>query len=31
MYSRTTKTYGSGFTADYAEAVGKNVTRHLIG
>lgn len=31
MYSRTTTTYGSGWTADHAEKLGKNVVRHLIG
>lgn len=31
LYSRTTSTYGSGWTADHAEKLGKNVTRHLIG
>ena len=31
LSSRTTKTYGSGWTADYAERHGKSVTRHLIG
>ena len=31
LYTRTTTTYGSGWTADHAEKLGKNVTRHLIG
>lgn len=31
LYSRTTTTYGSGWTADHAEKLGKNVTRHLVG
>jgi len=31
IYSPTTKTYGSGFTADRAEELGKPVVRHLIG
>lgn len=31
IYSRTTKTYGSGWVADHAETLGKAVTRHLVG
>jgi hypothetical protein len=31
IYSPTTKTYGSGWTADHAELLGKRVTRHLVG
>lgn len=29
--SPTTKTYGSGWTADYAESIGKNVERFVVG
>ncbi len=29
--SPTTKTYGSGWTADYAEKIGKNVERFVVG
>jgi cytoskeletal protein RodZ len=28
--SSTTKTYGSGWTADYAERIGKRVVRHTV-
>lgn len=28
--SSTTTTYGSGFTADHAESLGKSVTRHVV-
>jgi len=28
--SATTKTYGSGWTADYAERLGKRVHRHTV-
>lgn len=31
IYSSTSQTYGSGWTADYAEKLGKRVTRHLVG
>jgi hypothetical protein len=28
--SPTSRTYGSGWTADYAEMIGKEVTRYII-